>query len=253
MKLVRASEWMKPGLPLPGAHNADMILPVGTVFIHHAAGPSPINEAAEVAMLQQDDAYHRSKGWDGLGYSFVIGPSGTVYEGRGQKVGAHTMANNRTAFGICFLGNFMTALPTPAAMMACAELIQLLRQANPGFGLPHGALVPDSAIKGHRDAIVNGAPYPTSCPGDQLYANLPNLRRLVGEANAMPTSTPKENPVSDRPRVNAPATGIAITPTGQGYLILCADGGVFAFGDAKFLGNVEYDLPAGDDWSPADQ
>lgn len=246
MKLVRASEWMIAGLPLPGAHNKDMQLPVATVFTHHAAGPSPVNEAGEIHLLRTYDAQHRAKGWDGLGYSFVIGPSGTVYEGRGQKVGAHTESNNRNAFGICFLGNFMDALPTPAAMLACAELIQLLHQPSPGFGLPHGALAPDAAIKGHRDAIVNGKPYPTSCPGNQLYANLPNLRALVG------APAPKETPVSDRPRVNAPATGIAITPTGQGYLILCADGGVFAFGDAIFFGNVEYVLPAGDDWSPAD-
>lgn len=58
-------------------------------------------------------------------------------------------------------------------------------------------------------------------------------------------------PDNARPRVNAPVAGIAITPSGNGYLIVCQDGGVFAFGDAKFLGNVEYQLPAGDDWSPA--
>lgn len=52
-------------------------------------------------------------------------------------------------------------------------------------------------------------------------------------------------------KVNAPAVSIAITPSGNGYIILCADGGVFCFGDAKFIDRVQYDLPAGDDWSPA--
>ena len=34
---------------------------------------------------------------------------------------------------------------------------------------------------------------------------------------------------------------IAATPTGNGYWMLGADGGVFALGDAKFLGNLASD------------
>lgn len=55
----------------------------------------------------------------------------------------------------------------------------------------------------------------------------------------------------NRPNVNAPITGIAATPTGKGYWLVAADGGVFAFGDAPFLGNVEYVLPDGRAWLPA--
>jgi hypothetical protein len=65
-----------------------------------------------------------------------------------------------------------------------------------------------------------------------------------------PAFTYQEPAVPDHPIVNAPVTGIAITPTGLGYIIVCADGGVFAFGDARFLGRVEYVLPAGNDWTP---
>jgi hypothetical protein len=32
--------------------------------------------------------------------------------------------------------------------------------------------------------------------------------------------------------------GIEGTPDGQGYWLAAADGGVFAFGDAQFLGNT---------------
>lgn len=59
---------------------------------------------------------------------------------------------------------------------------------------------------------------------------------------------PADDP--NRSNVNAPIVGIAITPTGKGYLLVAADGGVFAFGDAVFLGNVEYVLPAGRAWCP---
>lgn len=54
--------------------------------------------------------------------------------------------------------------------------------------------------------------------------------------------------------VNAPAVALWVSPTGLGYIVLCADGGVFAFGDAPVLaalGRVDYRLPAGNDWTPA--
>lgn len=69
------------------------------------------------------------------------------------------------------------------------------------------------------------------------------------------TPRPGGPPVPDdpnRPNVNAPITGIAATPTGRGYWLVAADGGVFAFGDAVMLGNVEYVLPPGRAWLPAD-
>lgn len=36
--------------------------------------------------------------------------------------------------------------------------------------------------------------------------------------------------------LNAPITGISATPTSLGYRLVAADGGVFDFGDAQFLG-----------------
>ena len=65
--------------------------------------------------------------------------------------------------------------------------------------------------------------------------------------------TPERNPVTDDPNrfnVNAPIVGIAATPTGKGYWLVAADGGIFAFGDAAFYGNVEYVLPADRAWLP---
>lgn len=38
--------------------------------------------------------------------------------------------------------------------------------------------------------------------------------------------------------VVAPPVSISITPDGNGYIILCADGGVFCFGTARYLGRV---------------
>lgn len=229
MNLVRFETW-SPGVPHPGKY--DMRLPVALVYGHHTVTPTPLNPSAEVQQLRNIDMQHRAKGWGGIGYNFVVGPSGTVYEGRGQKVGAHNDGENSTSIGIAFLGDFTKVPPTPAAAIAAVELLQHLRAV--------GALTSSYRLRGHRDSDS------TACPGNQLYAALPNLYLLAN-------GQPKETPVSDDlvPRVNAPIVGIAMTPTGNGYLIVCADGGVFAFGDAKFLGRVEYKLPLGNDWTPA--
>jgi hypothetical protein len=41
------------------------------------------------------------------------------------------------------------------------------------------------------------------------------------------------------PNTAAPPVALTATPSGKGYWILTADGAVFAFGDAQFLGRVE--------------
>jgi hypothetical protein len=64
----------------------------------------------------------------------------------------------------------------------------------------------------------------------------------------------EEVPMADddpnRANVNAPIVGIASTPSGKGYWLVAADGGVFAFGDAAYLGNVEYVKPDDRAWLP---
>lgn len=240
MKLVRYEDWAKPGLAHPGSR--DMKLPVTKAFIHHTAGPTPLTPAAEVTLLRQYDAQHRAKGWNGIGYSFIVGPSGTVYEGRGQKVGAHTEGFNSLGFGICFLGTFTDGVPTSAAMLGAAELMQMLISPNAEHGIPGGALRSDFTLTGHRDhrMVINGETVnATACPGNALHRDLPKLRRLVNQKEIpMPdTNVPMAAPPVYK--VSAPPVGISVTPSGQGYLIICADGGVFAFGDAVYAGRIE--------------
>lgn len=232
MELIRTEAWLPDGTPIPGANAPQMKLPVHAVYVHHTAGATPLSPEAEVSALRGYDRMHRQqRGWDGIGYSFIVGPSGRVYEGRANRVGAHTAGVNSKAFGVAFMGNYMASVPGHGAMIAAAELMQHLIRT--------GATVPGFELHGHRDVGR------TACPGDGLYNSLPSLRALV---NRKEEPVP---PVPARTRVNAPITGIATTPSGNGYLLVGADGGVFAFGDAKFLGNVEYVLPEGAAWVPS--
>jgi N-acetylmuramoyl-L-alanine amidase len=45
--------------------------------------------------------------WDDIGYNFVVGEDGNVYEGRGwNAVDSHAVPYNRNSIGICIIGDF---------------------------------------------------------------------------------------------------------------------------------------------------
>ncbi|MFT5531552.1 MAG: hypothetical protein ACI91O_001579, partial [Candidatus Poriferisodalaceae bacterium] len=47
-------------------------------------------------------------------------------------------------------------------------------------------------------------------------------------------------------RLNQPITGMAATPTGNGYWLVASDGGIFTFGDAGYhgsTGNIRLNQP----------
>lgn len=48
-----------------------------------------------------------TKHWNDIGYNFLIGEDGNVYEGRGWDVkGAHSRPYNGKSIGICVIGDF---------------------------------------------------------------------------------------------------------------------------------------------------
>ena len=63
-------------------------------------------------------------GWWDIGYNFLIGEDGRVYEGRGwDAVGAHTLGYNSVSIGIAFIGDFRGRSPNAAAIRASLQLI----------------------------------------------------------------------------------------------------------------------------------
>lgn len=224
--IIGRSAW---GARNPKDEPTHMSMPQKDVFIHHEASRFTSTATAdEVAAMRQIQNFHMdTRGWNDIAYSFVVFPSGRVYAARGFGiVGAHTAGHNSTSHAICFAGNYETQTPTEAALEAARQLIR--------YGINLGAVARPYLVRGHRD--VN----PTACPGKNLYKLVPSI-----------ALAPKENPVPDPIVINAPIVGVAITPTGNGYLLVSADGGVFAFGDAQYLGRVQYNLPTGDSWTPA--
>ena len=63
-------------------------------------------------------------GWPDIGYNFLVGEDGNVYEGRGwDTVGAYSVPHNSDSIGIAFIGNFNDRKPNDAALNATKRLI----------------------------------------------------------------------------------------------------------------------------------
>jgi len=64
-------------------------------------------------------------GWDDIGYSFLVGEDGRVYEGRGwSTLPAHSPPYNDISHGICNLGNFIKVAPLSDALKTVQALLQ---------------------------------------------------------------------------------------------------------------------------------
>jgi hypothetical protein len=57
-----------------------------------------------------------NRGWQDIGYNFLIGGDGNVYEGRGWGIwGAHVPRYNSKSIGICVIGDFQSEFLTNVA------------------------------------------------------------------------------------------------------------------------------------------
>lgn len=138
-------------------------LPLGFLYVHHTYVPAPpcttfTRCSANMRSMQR---FHQdTRGWDDIGYSFVVGSDGYVYEGRGWHwVGAHTLGHNSRGFGVAFVGNYTATLPTESALRTVREVL-------PSCASRAGLLRPDYKVLGHRQLVD------TDCPGNALFGLL---------------------------------------------------------------------------------
>ncbi len=128
------------------------------IIIHHSA-----TETGNMALFDRE---HKAKGWDGVGYDFVIGNGSDSGDGevevtfrwRQQVTGAHckTPDNwaNEDGIGICLVGNFNDRRPTKRQMDALVKLTDFLQKRY---------RIPQSRIYGHGETPQG---HVTDCPGD---------------------------------------------------------------------------------------
>jgi N-acetylmuramoyl-L-alanine amidase len=158
------------------------------VLVHHTVNSNAYTPQQSAAIVRAIEVYHvESNGWNDIGYNFLVDKYGQIFEGRyggidRPVVGAHSAGFNTGSAGIAVLGTYSRVAITPAAKAALQQLISwrldvahvdplssvsVVSGGNPKFGA--GTKVTLRAVSGHRDT------YPTECPGNALYAQLPSI------------------------------------------------------------------------------
>lgn len=148
------------------------------VIVHHTAGAnsSDLSQAHAFSIARSIQSYHMDhNGWIDSGQQFTISRGGFVMEGRHRSlevltggtrhvVGAHTSGQNTAAVGIENEGTYTSVTPPAALWNSLVDMVAYICDQY--------AISP-ARIFGHRD--YNN----TECPGDRLYAMLPQLRDEV--------------------------------------------------------------------------
>ena len=196
---ARASQSVQPAIISRTEWGGDSVPPrsapeygeVQAAFVHHTVSSNDYGPEESAGIVLGIARYHRdSNGWNDIGYNFLVDQYGQVFEGRAGGVdqaviGAQAQGYNSASTGIATIGTFTSVPYAEAGMEALAHLIgwklslhgvptqgQVVVTSRGGSAnrYPSGTPVTLERICGHRDGDS------TSCPGDTLYTQLPDLR-----------------------------------------------------------------------------
>lgn len=149
--------------------------PVHHILVHHTATPSDGDIPTAVRSIYYFHAV--IQGWGDIGYNYLVGPDGRIYEGRygGENVvGGHSYEYAYGSSGISVIGNYQEGGVPDAAMAGLTAIVAWVGRDLDPYGAADffdAAQLP--VIASHRDVL------PTLCPGDFLYERIPELRDLV--------------------------------------------------------------------------
>ena len=154
-----------------------IITDVSHLIIHHSAGANSSSDWP--AVVHSIWNYHvNTNGWDDIGYNWLIDPNGVIYEGRADNIqGAHFCGLNPNTMGICVMGTYSEEQPAAQALESITRLFawkSCQENINPE-GLDYHPPLDDEifTVSGHMDGCA------TACPGDELYALLPEIRAQI--------------------------------------------------------------------------
>ena len=158
--VLRREEWT----PLAPADNHRALGTVNRLTVHHTGADTRSMGVPDIVTVQRIEAYHRDElGWACIGYHFLIGHDGTIYQGRPLDVqGAHVRDDNEGNLGVSLIGKFDEAPPSDEQLRSLAYV---LADAELYFGI------------GRRQVFAHRELSPTTCPGDQLFRWLQHYRR----------------------------------------------------------------------------
>ena len=165
-------------------------------IIHHGASPDEYTDGAAVVRSYWN--YHvNTQGWSDIGYNYLFDKNGNMYQGRynpnlptSDVKGAHAGNCNNKSIGLNFIGNSDSpaTAPTNTQLEKCWDMLAWWYD-NKQLDPTSSADITNQAgqftfsryrISGHRDVNQTASgQLGTTCPGETLYAMLPNFRVQV--------------------------------------------------------------------------
>ena len=103
--------------------------------------------------VEDIDRWHRQRGFNGIGYHFVIRLDGSIHAGRPKnKIGAHCKGHNAHSIGICYVGGLSTDGKPKDTRTAAqkASLRALVEQLQEEFPL--------ATVHGHNEFAAKACP-----------------------------------------------------------------------------------------------
>ena len=114
--------------------------------------------------VEDIDRWHRQRGFNGIGYHFVIYRDGSIHAGRSKRqIGAHCKGHNTISLGICYVGGLSTDgkpkdTRTAAQKASLRALVEQLQEEFP-LATVHGhnefAAKPVLASMYKRNSVEN--------------------------------------------------------------------------------------------------
>ncbi len=173
--------------------------PFRKIVVHHTASPNGVKNPAATVRFGYE-LHVIGRGFTDIGYNFLIGPDGEIFEGRRARkynkgelhtgedgagnaiIGGHTKGRNAGSCGIALIGNFMKTAPSGAAIASLIHLAAWEAQRHKIDPLGSDEFIATDSTKlvfpnivGHRGI---GS---TLCPGTRMAASMPWLRKQVAE------------------------------------------------------------------------
>jgi hypothetical protein len=175
---------------------------VKMAFVHHTVSANAYAPEDSPEIVRSVQHYHRNVlGWDDIGYQALVDRYGQVFEGRAggldqAVIGAQAQGWNAVSTGVAVIGTHTDVPVTSATFEALASFLawklavhgvrpkgkaRVRSAGGPTCRYPEGERVRLPRISGHRHGDL------TACPGEGLFAQLPELRARTKEL--MPADT----------------------------------------------------------------
>ncbi|WDE96404.1 N-acetylmuramoyl-L-alanine amidase [Lentisphaera profundi] len=159
VKVVPRSQWCQYNMK----SNVNPMGHIKKITVHHTTAPANLAKMSDVTYLNIIEKTHQKKNWASIGYHYIIGRDGTIYQGRPIKYqGAHVSGANSNNIGVSLIGDFNKKLPNSKQLASLNTMLGYLRKKYQ---------LPATKVYGHKHLGQS------ECPGRQLEKWLLQYRK----------------------------------------------------------------------------